>query len=257
MLFRSGGETKTADVATLRREGEALVFQWAEGADASSANYLRNCILQGDVGQQSRDLHLPRSEQVEPVSIDLVRGATTVSAPVAWLPNTSSLRVAITQVEGRDDYRVEPAEPAKPGTVIRLFFDRTDRNGNIANGVEFRVIFTVRSSGLMCKLQLIDPPAIQFKKLQPPNLIAVKNMLAAQQDGILKKLNPAGGGKPPGEEELTRLNRQLDDLEKGLWYVEFFELANQNARLHFRLYTEVDGRELVLATTGAASAEVP
>lgn len=251
----AGGDTETLHVASLRREGEALVFQWADEADPSSANYLRNCILQVQVGQQSRDVRLVGPEPVEPVSIDLVRGATTVTTPVEWLPDTSSLRAEITQVEGREDYRVEPAGAVEPGTVVGLFFDRTDRDGNTADGVEFRVVFTARSSGLTCKLQLVKPPATQFRKLQSQNVATFKNMFAMQQDEVLKKLNPIGSAKPPGEEELARLTRQLGEIETGLWYVEFFEQTHQNAKLHFRLYTEVDGHELVLASTGGAATE--
>jgi hypothetical protein len=246
----SSGETRTTPVAEFRRSGETLTFRWAADADSASANYLRNCILQIRVAGDSHYVELLRPVQIEPIAIDLVRGAAAANASVKYLPEDSNLRVAITRVEGRQGHRVEPAEPAEPGPPVALLFERTDRHGNTRDRVEFRLNFTARSSGLSCKLLLMEPPASQFRTLQPQNLTIVKNQIDIKKNEVLKQLNPKDKDKAPRGEQRSMLNRQLDELEKMLWYIEFFEQVHEKAKIHFELYTEADGRKLVLVTSG-------
>jgi len=247
--------TSTSSVAEFRRAGQALSFQWGSEADAASANYFRNCVLQMRVAGESHYVSFLRAVEVEPMTIDLVRGLATVNADVKWLPESSNLLAAITKVEGREGHRVDPAEPAEPGPPVDLFFDRTDRHGNTRDSVKFRVLFTPRSTGLSVKLQLVEPPSMQFRALDPQNLTVVKNMIGTKQNEVLKQLNPKDKDKAPRGTLRSALNRQLDELEKMLWYIEFFEQVHEQAKVHFSLWTEVDGRKLVLVETGPSQAE--
>jgi len=244
----SGSDPKTADVARIWREADSLMFQWAAGADPASANYLRNCLLQVQASGKSRYLALAKPKRIEPVAIDLVRGATTRAFTLNWPPESSRLRVAITKVEGREGHRVEPAAPAPPG-LVGLYFDRVDRHGNTREGVQFRVVFGARSSSLSCKVQVLEPPPVWFRRFQNQDLAALRNTVEVQRQQIEQALNPKNPKAAPKDDQKLRLNRQLDELDKGLWYVEFYEQVRRGAKLHFRVFIEVDDRQLLLATT--------
>lgn len=245
----SDSEPKTTSVAKIWRDDDALMFQWAENADPASANYLRNCILQVRVEEKSRYLLLLSPKPVEPIPIDLVRGTTSGTVSLDRLPESDKLRIEITKLEAAEGYKLEPEEPAPPKTQVKLAFDRTDRHNNTRGAAEFRIMFTTRASGLSYKLQLLEPPSLQFRSLHSQNLAAVENMILAKQEQLTKELNPKDKTKAPKGEYRARLNYQLDMCEKQLWYVEFYKQVHQKAKLHFRVFVEVDGQQIVLATT--------
>ncbi len=227
----------------------------------ASANYLRNCILQIRVAGDSHYVEFVRPVHIEPITIDLVRGTATGNASIKWLPEDSGLRVAITKVEGREGQRVDPPEPAEPGPPVALLFERTDRHGNTRDRVEFRLTFTARASGLAYKFQLMADQATRelFRKLQTlpgqGGLNMARNQIDMKKTEVLKVLEPKDKNKAPRGEQRSALNRQLDELEKMNWYIDFFEQVHDKAKVHFELFSEVDGRRLVLVTTGGEQPE--
>ena len=250
-LDESGAEgaTKSTEVAEIWRAGGALMFRWSADAEPASANYLRNCLLEILVSGQGAYLTLVSPRKADPVPVDLSRGTSTTGTSLDWLPETGKLRVDVTGLDGFDDYRVDPAEPAAPGTLVGLFVDRTDSHGDVHPGVEFRVVFSLRASTFSAMVQLLDPSAGQFRSLRTQNLAMVRESLVRQQEEVLKKLNPRDKTRAPKGAASSQLNGQLSLLEKQLWYVDFWEKARHGARVHFLLHTKVDGRKLTLAST--------
>jgi len=240
------GDPTVEDMAKIRRDGDALKFQWADGAP-SSANYLRNCILQARVEGQSKYVTLNTPKTLEPIPIDLEMGATSVKLPVKWLPDAGTLRVEITQVEGREGHAVEPPEPADPEDPLLLTFPRTNRHGNTVDRVAFRMNFTPRASGVQVKLQLLEPRRDLFRNLRG-NAPLLRTQLEMKLDEVNKKLHPSRGEPPRGAEK-AKLDAEYDNYEMNLWYISFYEEVQGKAMIHFRLFTEVDGREVVLAAT--------
>jgi tRNA A-37 threonylcarbamoyl transferase component Bud32 len=240
------GDPTVEDMARLWRDGDALKLQWVEDAP-SSANYLRNCILQIRVEGESKYVTLNQPKSLEPIPIDLERGIASATLPVKWLPDAGTLRVEITKVEGREGHTVEPAGPADPEEPLLLSFPRTDRHGNTADRVAFRLSFTPRATAMQVKVQLLEPPRQAFRPLRG-NAPLLRTGLEMQHDQLDKQLHPKNK-EPPRGTERSRLNAQVDAVEKQLWYVKFYEEVQGKATIHFRLFTEVDGREVVLAST--------
>ena len=243
----SSGDPAREEMARIWRDSNALQFQWAEKAP-SSANYLRNCILQVRVEGESKYVTLTKPKQVEPVPIDLERGTVNATVPVKWLPGGGSLRVEITKVEGREGHAVEPSEPAEPKAPLELSFPRTDRHGNTADKVAFRLNFTQRPAAMLVRLQLLEPPPTSFRSLKG-NAEIRRNQLEIMRDEVQKKLNPRDKDKAPRGAERSRLMAQLDDIEMNMWYIDFYNEVQGKAKIHFRIFTEVDGRQVVLAST--------
>ncbi len=242
---KTTGEPTREDVASLWRDGDALEFQWAQ-KPASSANNLRNCILQVRVAGKSKYVTLCQPTSVDPILIDLERGSTNVDLPVKWLPDAANLRVQITKVEGREGHVTEPAEPADFKTPVLLSFPRTDRDGNTADRVAFRLSFTSRGG----KLQLTEPKRDRFQAYKV-NAQIQRNTAETALDQVNKELHPAGG-EPPRGPKASQLQAQLKFIEMEMWYIDFYLNVHQKAQIHYRVYTEVDGREVVLASTQLA-----
>ena len=235
-------------MATIRREEDRLLFQWAKTAVPSSANYLRNCILQVRVEGKSKYVTLTGSKPAEPIRVDLGRGAVSATIPVKWLPDAANLRIEITEIEGQKDYSLSPPEPADAKTPLELRFDRTDRHGNTATMVAFKLTFTARPAAMLARLQLLEPPSTYFRTLNR-GAAAQRNPLEVMRDQIQKQLNPKDKEKAPRGDQRALLNMQLTKLEKAMWYIDFYNAVQDKAKIHFRILTEVDGRQVVLAST--------
>jgi len=248
----SSSDAAREDMARIWRDNNALQFQWAQKAP-SSANYLRNCILQVRVEGESKFVALAAPKQVEPIDIDLERGTVNATVPVKWLPSGGGLRVEITKVEGREGHAVEPSEPAEPKAPLELSFPRTDRHGNTADRVAFRLNFTQRPAAMTVKLQLLEPPSTVFRSLKGVAEIR-RNQLEIMRDEVQKALNPKDKDKAPKGQERSNLIRQLDAIEQELWYINFYTDVQGKAKIHLRLFNEVDGRQVVLASTQDTSA---
>ncbi|HUT89337.1 MAG TPA: serine/threonine-protein kinase [Thermoguttaceae bacterium] len=248
------GDPTLEDMAKIRREGDTLKFQWAEGAP-SSANYLRNCILQVRVEGESKYVTLNTPKMLEPIPIDLEMGVGNAKLPVKWLPDAGTLRVQITKVEGREGHAVDPPEPADPEKPLLLSFPRTNRHGNTVDRVAFRVNFTPRTTAVQVKLQLLEPPRDAFRNLKG-NAPLLRTQLELKRDEVNKKLHPTTGEPPRGTEK-SKLDAEFDNIEMNLWYINFYEEVQGKATIHFRLFTEVDGREVVLAATQQAAEPAP
>jgi serine/threonine protein kinase len=239
-------------VARIWRDGESLMFQWAERAP-SYANYLRNCVLQVRVEGESKYVALSTPKPLEPIDIDLDRGIVNAVLPVKWLPDAGTLRVEIPKVEGREGHVLEPAEPAEPRKPIELSFPRTDRHGNTVDRVAFRLNFTLRPTAMQVRLQLLEPPPASFRILKG-NVVIQRNTRENMLDQINRKLKPADPNQAPKGQELSTLNAAVDELEKALWYINFYDDVQGKAKIDVRLFTEVDGRQIVLAQSAAAPA---
>jgi len=237
---KTPGLQAPAPAAEIYRDGGSLMLRYPQGAEPAAANFLRNCVLEVRAGGQSRLLMLRPAVPVEPIGADLVKGFTMGHIPLPFLPEAADLRVEVIKVEGRDGATIQPAEPASPNTPILILFLRRDRHGNDADKAALRLTFTHRASALAYRLQLFEPPPLLFKGIQ---VAVARNLIEEARKKIEKDLQNEKG------EKRSQLDAQLDDLEKRLWYVNFYDQVHGKARVHFRVYVEAGDQRLVLATT--------
>jgi serine/threonine protein kinase len=248
------GSAKHSEVARFWREGDSLKFQWAQGAEADSANYLRNCVLEVRADGKSATLPLVKPKVVEPLAIDLYKGVARLSIPAEFVPDPSKLRVQITKVEGRQGYTLEPSEPAEPKTPILLSYVRKDRDGNEPEKVEFQIRCNARATGLGLELngnltttQAKGPRvkvAMVFKQYSLDGIEQDKTALRSERSGKESKLKTM----KPGEDRSPVLNR-IRELDRGLWYLEFFEAVHTKTKIHFAIYMEAGEHKTILAKT--------
>ena len=243
----TGKEPTQEAAAKIWRQQAELMFQWVPDASAS-ANCLRNCILQVRVEGKSKYQTLRTPKQAEPITMDLERGAVSATVPVKWLPDASNLRVEITKVEGRKGHSTDPPEPAVPRDPFELHFVRTDRHGNSADKAAFRLIFTPRSTAMSVRVQLLEPPSTLLRGLEGKDVM-LRNQREIQRDQLERQLRPKDKDKAPRGLERSALLKQIELREKEMWYLDFYEEVHGKAKIHFRIFTEVDGRKLILATT--------
>jgi hypothetical protein len=246
----TGGDPAREDVARIWRDQDALMFQWAEDA-TTSANYLRNCMLQVRVEGKSKYVKLTSPKPAEPIPVDLERGIQSATIPVKWLPDAGSLRVHITKVEGREGYLVDPEGAAQPKKPFEISFPRTDRHGNTTDKAALRLTFTPRPAAMLAKLQLIEPPPTAFRELKGQAAI-VRNQLENLRDQLQKQLNPQDKDKAPRGNQRSLLSAQIDEIEKRMWYVDFYIEVHGNAKVHFRILAEVEEHQVIFASTEPA-----
>lgn len=259
-----GGSPTRKDAAKIWRDRNALRFQWAEKAP-TSANCLRNCILLIRVGAESKYVALTEPKTVDPVPIDLERDQLSRRVPVRSLPRSGSLRVEITGVEGWEGYVVDPPGPAEAKTPMELRLTRTDRHGGSVDHVAFRLSFAPKSSDLQVSLKMLSPKAATFERLkrdarnQRQGLDAHREAMA-RLFGLMDKERTRRANTQPlpngpvgeengGQQDRPDRDKELDALETKIWYIDFYNTVHRKAKIHFRLFTEIDGHRVVLAST--------
>lgn len=242
----AGKERVRSPVGRFSRRDGGLEFQWAEEAEASSANYLRNCVLQVRVEGKTKYVSLREPVAVEPIAVDLARGQANQTADVKWAPEDDRLQIQITRMEDRKDLSLKPAEPVAPKTPVLLSFPRTDRHGNTRDGVELRFFPTVRRSSLAMDVRLQSPPAAVFRPFAAGGLsdqqLGVQMDMATSKRGELQKRSADAKG-----EDRTKLSNQIDLLEQQIWYLEFYLAVQKKPKLHYRIFIDADGQQVVLA----------
>lgn len=250
----SGGEAKQSDVAKLWREGDVLKFQWAEGADEAAANFLRNCILEVRADGKSAYVPMVKPKVVAPIEIDLQKGVAKLSIQAEYVPDPTKLRVQITKVEGRQGYTLEPSEPSEAKTPILLTYVRKDRDGNEPDKVEFQLKCTVKASGLGMDLngfilgnQARGPRlklAAVFKQFSLDGIEQDRTSLRSEKANKESKLKNMKSG-----EDRSGVLTELREIDKNLWYVEFFEAVHTKTKIHFCIYMEAGDHKTILVTS--------
>lgn len=251
----AGAEAKQTDVAKLWRDGDALKFQWVDGADPTSANFLRNCVLEVRADAKSAYVQLVTTKVVEPIVIDLYKGTGKASAPCEFLPDPAKLRVEVLKVEGRQGYTLEPAEPTEPKTPILLSFVRKDADGNEPDKVEFQIKCTAKGSGLSLEVTGAIVAALGkgkgqraklaafFKRFSPESIEQDKTAIRAEAKALEDKLKNLKG------EDRSNLRGQIREKQMLLWYLEFFETVHAKAKIHLRVYMEAGDQKTILLST--------
>ena len=254
----AGGGRVVSPVAKISRAGKGLSFQWADEARSASANYLRNCFLQVRLDSETRFLRLGEPVITEPIIFDLAAGRFNQTAAMKWIPDLEKLRIEIIGIEDREDFLTQPEEPVAPKTRIELVFTRRDRHGNTSVGVQFRITPGMRRTTVNFDVRMAaaSDVVMMFKKFGASGyslqqLGALREGIVAEQEKLAAAFAAAVGA------ERDNLSRQLDLLDYQLWYLDLYTDIHKRAKIHYRIFSEVDGRTLVLATSTTRPIESP
>jgi hypothetical protein len=182
--------------------------------------------------------------------LDLASGRSNQTVGMKWLPDTEELRIAVIGIEGREDFRTLPEEPVALKTPIGLEFTRTDPDGNSSPAVRFSITPALKRTAVNFDVRLMIPGdvAMMFNeyaasRFTVQQLGTVHDKISSEKAGLAKKQATAKGRE---RDELFQKTRVLDYR---LWYLKFYTDTHKRAELHYRIFVEVDGREMVLATS--------
>jgi hypothetical protein len=218
------------------------MFQWLEGAASVGADWFRNCALEVRAGGSPRTLALRKPQQVEPITMDLLRPAALSSLAVDWLPDPALLRLEIIRMEGRDGLVVAPPGPLALKSPVTLGFPRMDKQGRLLpGGVRFEVRFAQRGARLAIELHQPKAQAAEFKMFPLPQPAREKIQEGIQ--GLNRALDGAQAEKKPP------IQQSLNLAQAQLWYDDFFKAVHRKARLHFRVLADLGDYQLELART--------
>ncbi len=238
-----GKEETEAEVARFFRENEALMFQWAEGADPL-ANHLRNCLLELRAGGAPRAVPLRAPQKVDPLPFDFVRGANE-TIELLWPPAAEALRIEVTGIEAAGGKRItlfvcEPRTPAglKPPIVVSLL--RKDLYNQENPVFRFQLTPQLRAKGLALdfRLRKDNPPLPRNFNPEQTRLLLVNPLreLEIQLKDEKKKRDP-------------KLRMQKDALDLQAWIADTYASLHKTGRLHFRVLADFGGPTLDLAYT--------
>ena len=250
----TGQETAKRPVARFWRDKTALSFQWLPGAEADTANCLRNCLLEVYLGGKTHVTTLSKPLEVPPLGIELGRGQARTTIPLKWGPDPDYLRVEITGFEGHKKIKVEPKEPAELKKPVALHLVRMDRHNNEQNAVTFRLTAKSVRTGLSLEARLVSPRASQFRTKIPPGY---RDIIENQQKALQKQLDNKVKQKKINAEERSNYTGGIDRLAKQLWYIDLNNTLTDGGKIHFRVFTEIGRNQLELVKSIVQPAAKP
>jgi len=242
---RGSAGGKPTDVAKIYHEDGTLKFQWLTDAAGAPAGHLRNCVLSVSIDGESRPLFLLEPQQVEPIVVDLQRRMSPRVFEIDCLPDPSVLRLEITRLEGNfGQYKLDPTDPVEPKKQIGIGVFRLDRFGNekLAVGLTLRMLS--KRSGLSVEPQLKVPTAAVFAQCRLD-----ENRKKIILDGRKKLEEQVKKQKGPMR---NRFNAQLEQIDQGLWYGDFFNAVHNTGKIHFRVFVQADDQQIDLVRSEAA-----
>ena len=89
----------------------------------------------------------------------------------------------------------------------------------------------------------------QVKGYTAEQLGTMGDRMANDKSTVARKLADAEGG------ERDKLSRQIDLIDYQMWYLDFYINNHKQTKLHYRIFTEVGERKVVLAASTTKSFE--
>jgi sulfatase modifying factor 1 len=250
-IGRAGAANQpAAAVARFRRNGEALMFRWIEGA-SGTAEYLRNCALEVRVDASMRRVALRKPKKVDPVLFDLTKPRVSSKVSLPWPPDLSHVRLEVTRVEGRKEFTLTPNQPLPPNEQATLVFVKTSDTGNLLRRLDFNPQFDVKGQSFTVSLaQSKGQAAMALNSGRlPPQVRALYEQIVQTSRGL--QLNGVPVGPGIGQRGRTLVPAMTPrDAEVLLWYDGLLQELHHKSLLHFRIFVETrEGCRVDLAST--------
>ncbi len=244
-------------VARLHRDPENLTFEWAaEAATQTAAACLTNCLLQLNAGSDQRFISLRAPLEIDPVVLDLEKGATFKFA-LENIPSAEHIRAELVGLDPamfpNPTFKTEATGPTK-GTFV--WFGDTPANHNLG----FKIEEKFKGRMIEVALSTFYRPNVESKEVAR----LTKKLMAGQQSFIkneLQKLTFAGpqidklpeAQRAPAknlvEQQTKQYQEQLERTEKA---VALAGGMHEKGIVHVRLLFETEGGKVLLAQTKGA-----
>ncbi|MEE8450651.1 MAG: protein kinase [Thermoguttaceae bacterium] len=246
---RSGDPPPGIPVARVRLDGQALALEFIEGEELIRANHLRNCALRIRVDGKPHTVSLGTAQPAEPLVVNLDTATARVIVPADWLPETDSLRLQITELEGpfsKHTFEQTDTAPMKEKVLIVLADVKLPT-------VTMATSFDVTSRSIKVELAAM----FQFGEEAPRPLRArdaaqMTNQALAQHQQLQFGLNAIPGKDKQRrqlvESQLKAIGAVIEKLQN---LGHFYQTIHNTGKVHFRLFSVVDDQEIDLFQTKA------
>ncbi|HYW80873.1 MAG TPA: protein kinase, partial [Thermoguttaceae bacterium] len=242
---RSGDPPPGVDVARVRLDGQRLALEFLESEELGRANYLRNCALRIRVDGKPHTISLGTAQPAEPLVVNLDTGIARVTVPADWLPETESLRLQITELEGafsKHTFEQTDTVAMKDKAVIVL------ADAELPT-IKMATFFDVKSRSIKVELAAM----FQFGEEAPRPLRArdaaqMTNQALAQQQQLefgLKAIKDKQR-KQLVEGQVETIGLVVEKLQN---LGHFYQTIHNTGKVHFRLFAVVDDQEIELFDT--------
>ena len=255
------GSPKTViDLARLGiAEENELQLEWLPEATADSIQALRNCVLAVRVNDDTAWISFGEPEPAEPLMVDFKKldsprrtwRATMISDT---LPETEALWIEVPRIEGNaPKLEFKPENTVRVGETMEVRIARPE-----AALMRFDVKFTVPSERALwvdAQPMFKVPGAEHQRPLSAREVQRVGTQALQQQAGLEARLK----AMPEKAPERAKFVEQKARLDKAV--AQLAELSNvckelnEQARIHYRVFTTAGDRQVTLWTTDAAPGE--
>ncbi len=254
------GSPKTViDLARLGvAEEDELRVEWLPEATAESIQPLRNCVLAVRVGEDTASVRLGEPEPAEPLVLDFGRRIWRATMTSDALPETGALRIEVTRIEVTRIEGNAPKLDLKPGNTVG---EGDTMEVRIARPeaalMRLDVSFTVHGRALRVEAQpmFTVPGAKQWRPLSAREVQRVGTQALKQQAGLEAMLK-AMPEKVPDRAKVVEQKARVDKAVAQLTRLsDVCKELNEQARIHYRVFTMAGDRQVILWTTDAAPGE--
>ncbi len=239
-----GDAPKRAPIARVLLKEDTLYFQWAQGLSPKHVNGLLNCGLNVSVDDKSRFLPLGRPQVIEPATVNLKTGTSKVVLPAERLPAPELLQMEIVRLEGGfPPTKYSAGRTLAPNGQTGIAFD-ADNIPNFGIGVKFNAgAHPAIEVGAMIQYTLLNPQPTLFRFKEAEQYM---RQLAGQQQQLYVQLRAAGNDKRKQGE----VNKKLKPIQQEIGKFESLgqllsKLKDKPGKIHFRIFTMVDGEHEV------------
>ncbi len=246
-----GAKSTTEDIAKLDIDGKEqdLRIEWLAQASIENIQPLRNCAVALHAGSDKAWLEFGTPEPAEPIVLDFAKRPWRATFASEVFPTTDSLGIQVTRIEGNvPKLDFKPADTVKEGQRMEIHLAKQD-----TAPVKLNVSFVVRGRVLKVEaLPMFAIPGVGEWPLSPRDVQRVGSQLAAkrsQLDLMWKALPEKERGKVAEErDKLDKIISQVVQL------VDFQKELNEQAKIHFRVFTLAGDRQVDLWTTDGVPA---
>jgi len=245
---KSGKLLSRTAIAAVAVRNQKLGFMWLKDAVPEKAGGLFNCGLNITVGEASRFLPFGPPQQIKPLTINLDSQFSRAILPADRLPAPELLQVQVTSVEGP-----LPNPTFEPGDT---FSGADEMKVNVQGPDLPKIWFQVKletkgrapSVTAAGKFQVTNGPETDLTKAAAQRL--------AQDMAVRLKIVQKELTKKMGKRAKSELTTQVKNLKAAGGEIEklagFYDAVNKKAKIHFRIFTMIDGEhELTLMRTAS------
>ncbi|NLE38045.1 MAG: protein kinase [Pirellulaceae bacterium] len=242
-----GGPT---DVARFSYRDKQLKFAWLNGAQATPAAHLKNCILEIRAGKHVHLLRLTTPRGTPPLMFALASGSAQARLPADEPAKPEAIRLVVTAVEGLPN-RAGPKKPVTIELGERRDIVLLDQNGF---KLEMRVEYSQRGQATQVEATAFyqsasrDRPT-RFSARQIESLHKYRVTL----ENRARSTGAAGGRRGLSGAEAKSLQQRLKKIEMELQglnqFIDWYNASQGILRIQYQQQIAVDKHHLTVLDT--------